>query len=423
MRCGGRLGNAPIPYCTKFPILLPSNSNFTNLIIHQAHVLVGHSLCRNTLTQVRQEYWIPNGRQTVKKVIKDCRRCRRFDNKTLKYPSPPDLPEIRLRNKHAFDAIGIDYAGPVYVRNIYGDSRDMYKAWIGLITCASSRAVYLDLVPDSSSEECIELLKRFISRYGAPSNVISDNGKCFISEETQNFVSNKNIIWKFNLESAPWQGGFFERMVQSVKRCLRKTLVNARLNFLQMLTLLLKIELIINNRPLTYLSNELDELPITPNNLIYGRILNQVANSTKNCKNEKSNDENIEENVIYVNKLLEHFWNRWKAEYVTELREHHRVINKGHNDQQLKVNDIVLVVHNKQPRYMWRIGRVEELITGKDGKARGAKVLTKTDQGQFSSLRRPVNQLVLLELSEDLKENIDITVIRFINDKDIQMNT
>ena len=59
-----------------------------------------------------------------------------------------------------------------------------------------------------TGNEYIELLKRFISRRGARNSILSDNGKSFISEDVQNFAASKNIVWKFNLKSAPWQGGF-----------------------------------------------------------------------------------------------------------------------------------------------------------------------------------------------------------------------
>ena len=52
-----------------------------------------------------------------------------------------------------------------------------------------------------------------------------------MSPEVQLHFSGMSIKWVFNLEKAPWWGGFFERMVQSVKRCLKKFIGKARLSF------------------------------------------------------------------------------------------------------------------------------------------------------------------------------------------------
>ena len=58
-----------------------------------------------------------------------------------------------------------------------------------------------------------------------------------ISEETQLFIKNRNIKWTFNKQAAPWTGRFFERLVKSVKRCLRKILGKAQVNFDEMTVL------------------------------------------------------------------------------------------------------------------------------------------------------------------------------------------
>ena len=53
------------------------------------------------------------------------------------------------------------------------------------------------------------------------------------------------------------------------------------------------------------------------------------------------------------------------------------------------------------PRSRWKIGVVEKLITGKDGKVRGAQVRVPKTK---TVLIRPVNKLVLVER---IKENKD----------------
>ena len=89
-------------------------------------------------------------------------------------------------------------------------------------------------------------LRRFIARRGIPALIVSDNAKTFKGTEKQlrtlfrhpqvrEEMQNHRIEWRFNLERAPWWGGFFERMVGCVKRCLKKVLGNARLTYDELL--------------------------------------------------------------------------------------------------------------------------------------------------------------------------------------------
>ena len=86
--------------------------------------------------------------------------------------------------------------------------------------------------------------------------------------------------------------------------------------------------------------------------------------------------------------MIEHFWERWRREYITELREVQRVHHRG--GEQIQEGDVVLVFEEKVPRHNWRIAKVNELIPGTDGKVRGATVkIGKTG----SYIQRPINKL------------------------------
>lgn len=284
----------------------------------------------------------------------------------------------------------------------------------------STRAVYLDLASNLSGHECIEVLKRFIARKGAPNTVLSDNGKCFISEDVQNFAASKNIVWKFNIESAPWQGGFFERLVKSVKRPLKKILSNSRLKYNELLTILTDIEFILNNRPLTYIYEELNKEPLTPNHLMYGRKLNMKADDSNLLPATNTSIAEISvKRKENINRLLTHFWNRWRDEYVTELREYHKMRkNRFNKDIVANKDDVVIIADDRMPRAQWRIGRITDVIKGKDQRVRAAIIQCQTDQGRRSNIRRPVNKLIPLELSEPAESE---PVIKFVDEKDIEM--
>ena len=85
------------------------------------------------------------------------------------------------------------------------------------------------------------------------------------------FFAGVQVEWSFNVEKAPWWGGFFERLVGSVKRCLRKVIGQRRLTYDELLTVLTEVEVTLNSRPLTYLTADDLEEPLTPMHLITGR--------------------------------------------------------------------------------------------------------------------------------------------------------
>ena len=63
----------------------------------------------------------------------------------------------------------------------------------------------------------------------------------------------------------------FERMVRSTKRCLKKVVGQRKLTYEELLTVLIEVEVVINNRPLTYVDeNDLDQI-LTPSHLFCGR--------------------------------------------------------------------------------------------------------------------------------------------------------
>ena len=67
LRCHGRMVNAQLPLDAMYPILLPKRSHFTTLLIKEYHQKLFHSVVFHTLSQLRNEYWIPQGRAKVKK--------------------------------------------------------------------------------------------------------------------------------------------------------------------------------------------------------------------------------------------------------------------------------------------------------------------------------------------------------------------
>ena len=115
LRCKGRLDNADIPTTSKNPILLPSKNDFVSLLIKDVHVKVKHNGVRDTLTTLRENYWVLRGREATKRIVKECVICRKFEGVPFKPQSSPDLPDMRVADAPPFTYTGVDFAEPLYV--------------------------------------------------------------------------------------------------------------------------------------------------------------------------------------------------------------------------------------------------------------------------------------------------------------------
>ena len=177
----------------KNPLLLRRNSYFTKLIILRSHEKVFHSGLEATLSNVRMRYWITKGRQTVKSVLKNCSICNLVKGKFIVPPKTPILPNFRVNCSFAFESVGVDFAGPLYVKDIYSRNENLSKCYLLLFTCATTRALHLEITQDVSANTLTLTLRRFMARRGNPRLFISDNFKSFKSLEVKNFLRKLRI--------------------------------------------------------------------------------------------------------------------------------------------------------------------------------------------------------------------------------------
>ena len=376
-----------------------------------------HGGVKETLTEIRAKYWFVRGRQFVRKIIYTCVTCRRIEGPHYQAVPVPPLPEFRVQEAPPFAYCGVDFAGPLYVK--VDDSREHSKVWICLYTCSVTRAVHLELLPDMTAQIFLRAFKRFSARRGIPLKVISDNGKTFVaaaqaidsmlnSTDVQQYFAGLKVKWVFTLEKALWWGGFYERMIQSMKRCLKKTIRKAKLTYDELFTALTEVEGIINSRPLSYVSSDDLEEPLTPAHLLIGRrILNlpDTAASTGDTgdDNFEVSSQELNTRVHNLNSALSQFWNRWREEYLLQLRERYSSKNNSGLPRTPIQGEVVLVHDENHPRTMWRLGRVSEVITSSDGHVRGASVEVKTSK-KLNTIRRPISHLYPLEA----EPNIDL---------------
>ena len=245
----------------------------------------------------------------------------------------------------------------------------------------------------------IRAFGRFTARRGNPDITINDNFKTFKSSNVKKFMLYQGIRQRFILPASPWWGGFYERLVRTVKMSLKKVLGKALLTYEELETALCEIESVINNRPLFYTSEDDLGEALTPNHLIYGR--NIMKNSKINIPEDIYKD--CSKRYKYVCKVINDQWKRFHKVYLNELRQHHVYRNSKHSkENSLRIGDVVLIKDDTHvPRSQWRLGKVEKLIVGKDNRVRGAKLTVISKGGERTTCSRPVQKLIPFEIVED----------------------
>ena len=122
---------------------------------------------------------------------------------------------------------------------------------------------------------------------------------------------------------------------------------------------LFKCEAILNNRPLIYIYPTDLTLCLTPNHLLYGRVIQSLSIESSPLTNTLS------QLTAYMNKVntaINTFCDKWRHEYLANLKNTHKYYCTNKNQPFMQVNDVALVHSVNTPRSMWRMGVVNELI-------------------------------------------------------------
>ncbi|XP_013390867.1 uncharacterized protein LOC106159196 [Lingula anatina] len=386
LRVKGRLQFSHLSYEAKHPIILPKG-HFSLLLIRHLHNTLKHAGVNSLLVRLRDEYWITGARRMCKRVKRECITCQRLDTAVSSQPVPP-LPSMRVNTAPPFSVSGLDHGGPLFCCDTGSK-----KFYILLITCAVTRAVHLELVCSLSAEETLNAIRRFVARRGMPSVIISDNARGFVAAKKlvlQYFGSN-SPKWQFIVPLAPWWGGWWERLMGSVKSSLKKTIGTRSLTRSELEITLFEIEACINSRPLTFVADDVeDRVSLTPSHFLVGRLL---TSGPLNDLEEIPDMNNVDLVAMYDhrNQLLNKFWEKWSSEYIRNLPSCQSSVSgrKG-----LNIGSVVLVRDQNSPRLLWPLGVVQRVFPGRDGLVRSVEV--KTSKGLIT---RPIQKLHDLEIS------------------------
>ena len=397
LRVSTRLHHADISEGAKEPMLLPKHSHLTVILVRRAHKGLLHAGVGQTLAVIKERYWIPQGRQAVRNILQQCVKCRMAQAGSYPILAPPPLPDFRVQRVEVFDCTGVDFAGPMHLsvsqarKKGKNKGREVKKkqdlvqaerlVYLIVFTCAVSRMVHAEVLDGMSVFDFMHGLKRFVSKYGAPSMFYSDNAKTFecagrelkqvlSSPKLTKYLFDKEITWDFYVQRAPWMGGFIERVVGLYKCAIKRVIGRAKLDYQEFVTLISETNAVLNSRPITYVYDTVgEEEPVTPSRLWCGRNITLFPPLYETRINRKD-PEICKKRLKYLDKVLTHFWNRFTSQYLSSLSERHLSKNLPRDGRQPKVGEVVLIKNDILPRGRWKIARIVNVTPGPDGVVR-----------------------------------------------------
>ncbi|XP_067616463.1 uncharacterized protein [Eurosta solidaginis] len=400
LRVHGRLKNAHLDESTRHPVIIPDGSRLAWPIMDHAHRETKHGGVQDMMQFIRQTYWIPRLRSSLRNYLHKCLACVRHNHR-VEAQIMADLPSDRVTPGKAFLHVGVDYAGPVDIKMIDREGKQIVrqKVWIAVFVCLKTRAVHLDVVTDLTTIAFIACYERFVSHRGRCERIYSDNGTAFVGaakeikramnrwhkEDVFQQLSSKETEWRFMTPAAPHQGGIYEAAVKSMKHHLVRVIGLRVLPFEQLRLLLAQVEAILNSRPLHPLSDDPDDLQaLTPGHFLKGEpLVLPLPFSVP----EKSSSRGVQ---LWQERqrMVKTFWERWHNEYLATLQERKKW---RRSSERVQLGQLVLIRSENFPPAQWAMGRIIHLHPSEDSHVRSVTIQTAAN-----TLRKPVQKICIL---------------------------
>ena len=302
------------------------------------------------------------------------------------------LPPERVQPARPFLISGVDFCGPIYIRQGTRRTAKTIKTYVAVFVCFITRAVHLELVRDLTTAAFIDAFKRFVARRGKCLKIYSDNAKNFVGADRelqemrrlflsedhkrriQDAASEEDITWNWIAPQSPHQGGIWEAAVKQLKYHLRRVIGKNIYSYEQLNTLIIQVESCLNSRPLTPLSEDPDDIcALTPGHFLIGDNLKAIP---------EPNLEIIPNSRLsmwqQMQKMFVSFWKRWSQQYLNTLQLRNKWHTKTPN---ILINQLVLISDKNAPPLTWQLGRIVKIHPGSDRLVRVVSI--KTQKGEI----------------------------------------
>ena len=287
----------------------------------------------------------------------------------------------------AFDAVGIDFAGPFLLR--VGRGKIRKKSYILVMTCMTTRAVHLEATGGMETVHVINAISRFCDVRGVPSKIISDNQTSFtrankdliewhesidwkqIEKRTGlNFHYSRGIEWIFNPPHAPHFGGAFEIMVKAVKRALKDCTSSADLDEEEFRTCVSKVACMLNNRPIqAFVPIDSEDMEVlTPNH-----FLTAIQGDAVFPPDIPASNRTLQTRLRLQDEIQKHIWKRFQKELIPLLAPRRKW---RATVPELKVDDVVIEIDENAKRGEWKMRRVHRILESADSLVRKVELFS-----------------------------------------------
>lgn len=390
---GGRLKHAGLSHDATHPVIVSPGHKVSRMILQEYHDNT-HMGMDWVLSSVRNKFWIPHARNILRGIRRKCALCQRLYGKPMQQKMA-DLPPERCETEQiVFQHVGIDVFGPFLTKR----GRVQVKRYGCVFTCLTTRAIHIEMLHSLESDTFINAFVRFTARRGWCKTVLSDNGTNFVGAKAElqeayksvnkdklgEYALKHGVVWKFNPPFASHQGGIWERMIRTIRKVLYRLLYNVVLTDEILTTIFCEAESIVNNRPITKVTEDvMDGQPLTPNHFLISRSSQTIdlSNFTESQAHRRR--------WCLVQQMATAFWKRWVKQYLMELQTRSKWTETRTD---LKVSDLVFIMDEQSPRSEWPLGQIEDVHLGRDGHVRSVRL-----RARGRSLVRPITKLVPLE--------------------------
>ena len=284
------ISEAPISPEAKCPRIIPQKHHVSRLLIEHLHQNLAHAGQEPILAQLREQFWIPQGRSPVRKILRSCLSCKK-QRATKMEQVMAALPAFRMTPfEPCFTHTGVEFFGPLNVKR----GGVVVKEWGAIFACLNSRAVHQVLACSLESDCFIYVLRRFINRKGPPKSIYCDNRTNSIGAEREireaiedwdqkqilDELSQKGCQWIFQPPKASHANGVWERVIRNTRTAMKAIHKERLVDEEVSATVLTEVEatLIIGySRPLCAVSNDPYDLePLSPNQQLLHRAVHSL---------------------------------------------------------------------------------------------------------------------------------------------------